>query len=99
LKSDLCHSLAAHTGGYGKRFIVRADEMLTAFLELEIDGLRVGVNEPRQEMHSPDGIPLSFAFVVPKTAGAKVSPSRGHGQETLSSRLFTDQVSSAHQQR
>jgi hypothetical protein len=31
---------------------VRADEKLTAFLELEIDGLRVGVNEPWQEMHS-----------------------------------------------
>ena len=28
----------AHRGN-GKRFIVRADEKLTAFLELEIDGL------------------------------------------------------------
>ena len=30
-----------HRGGYGKRFIVRADEMLTAFVELQTGDTRV----------------------------------------------------------
>ncbi len=78
---------------------MHADEKLTAFLELEIDGLRVGVNEPWQEMHSPDGVLLTIRFRRAKDCWSDSVPVHGHGQETLSSRLFTDQVSSAHQQR
>jgi hypothetical protein len=33
LKGERCGSWDGH--GYGKRFIVRADELLTAFVELE----------------------------------------------------------------
>ena len=76
-----------------------ADEKLTAFLELEIDGSRMGVNEPRQEMHSQDGVALTIRFRRAKDCWSDNVPVHGHGQETLSLRLFTDQVSSAHQQR
>ena len=72
---------------------------LMAFLKLENRRFKSGGQPASAGDAFTDGVPLTIRFRRAKDCWSDSVPVHGHGQETLSSRLFTDQVSSAHQQR